>query len=194
VLPGTYKLVLSYGDAKDSTSVTVNSDPRMEIPISALKETAKIQETIGELTEKLAIAVDELKSAKSIIEVNEKLAAADARGKKELKDVFTANKETKAKIETILDSIFGVEDDRQGIVRSPAATVMSILGTPRRYLSNDFDGPGKNEQNLVRLAEEAVDEAIADINSFIENEWPSYKSTIESANLSAFKDIKKVDN
>jgi photosystem II stability/assembly factor-like uncharacterized protein len=194
VLPGTYKLVLSYGDAKDSTSVTVHSDPRMEIPISALKETAKIQETIGELTEKLAIAVDELKSAKSIIEVNEKLAAADARGKKELKDVFTANKETKAKIETILDSIFGVEDDRQGIVRSPAATVMSILGTPRRYLSNDFDGPGKNEQNLVRLAEEAVDEAIADINTFIENEWPSYKSTIESANLSAFKDIKKVDN
>ena len=61
-------------------------------------------------------------------------------------------------------------------------------------MGGDYDGPGETEENLYRLAEEAVNDAIEKINSFISNDWKEYQSTMEAANLSPFKEISPVDN
>ena len=91
--------------------------------------------------------------------------------------------------------IFGSnDDDRQGIVRNPEVTVMSRLYGAGRYLGNDIDGPGVTEQNLLRLAKEAVAEAMKTIDGFLTEDWPAYETAIVEANLSPFKSLTGEDN
>ena len=189
VLPGTYKVKISYGSYSDSTSVVVKSDPRIDIPMSALRANLELSNEVNALREKLAKATAKLVDAKEIVKVAENLAKADSRSKEELKAVNDANKTTGKKIDELLDSIFGKRDDRQGITRNPEPTVMNQLFGPLRYMGNDFDGPGPNERNLLRLAKEAVDEAITNIEDFVAKDWPAYQKTIEEANLSPFKSL-----
>lgn len=194
VLPGTYKVKLTYGDYSDSTMVTVESDPRIEIPISSLRSGLELRKEVDMLRENLGKATNQLVEAKEIVEMAEKLAKADDRPKDELKAVNDSTKATKQKIDDLLDMVFGKPDDRQGITRNPAPTVMRAVFAPFRYMNNDFDGPGRHERNLVRLAEEAVDDAITKINAFFATDWPAYQQAIEEANLTPFKSFEQVEN
>lgn len=194
VLPGTYKVKVTYGDFTDSTMVTVEMDPRIEMPMSSLRATHEFIKQVNELREKLGKATSQLVDALDIVETAEQLAKSDSRPKEELKAVNEANKATKEKINELLDMVFGKQDDRQGITRNPEVTVMSRLSAPLRYLGNDYDGPGVHERNMLRLAEEAVNEAVVKINAFITTDWPKYQQTIEEAALSPFKEFQTVDN
>jgi len=193
VLPGTYKVKFTYGGESDSTMVKVKTDPRIEMPISALRATADLRSELDTLRSRLADATLQLAEAKEIVEFNESLVENDKRGKDTLQAVIDANKETKEAITKLQDQVFGEEDERQGITSNPNITVMNRLFTPFRYLGEDYDGPGPRERNLVQLAREAVNGAISDINRFFEEEWPTYQSTIEQADLSPFKDFEPVE-
>ncbi len=192
VLPGTYKVKFTYGDFSDSTMVTVHTDPRIEMPVSALRATAELRSELDSLRSRMADATLQLAEALEIVEMNEKLASSDSRGKDELEALNTANKETKEKIVDLQDMVFGEEDDRQGITDNPNITVMNRLFAPFRYLGGDYNGPGETEENLLRLAREAVNDAVSKINTFFENDWPAYKSTVEEADLSPFKEFEPV--
>ena len=193
VLPGTYKVKFTYGEFSDSTVVTVKTDPRIEMPMSALRATADLRSELDSLRSKLADATFQLVEAKDIVEFNMKLVKNDKRGKDELKEVLEANKKTKTKITDLQDVVFGEEDDRQGITSNPNITVMNRIYAPFRYLDSNYDGPGETERNLLGLAREAVNDAVADINNFFETEWPAYQATVEEAGLSPFKDFAPVE-
>ena len=193
VLPGTYKVKFTYGDFSDSTMVTVKADPRIEMPMSALRAAADMRSELDSLRSKLADATVLLAEAKEIVEFNEKLVENDKRGEAGLDSLKEANKEAKKRIIELQDMVFGKEDDRQGITDNPNITVMNRIYAPFRYLGSDYDGPGETEQNLLRLAREAVNGAVADINSYFEEEWPVYQNTVEEANLSPFKEFAPVE-
>jgi len=191
VLPGTYKVKYTYGDYSDSTMVTVHADPRIETPMASLQASSDFVDRMMDLRSHLGDAVKVLRDAKSIIEVNESLVKNDPREDKE--ELTEMNKSTKKSIDDLMDMIFGKRDERQGITSDPTITVMERLFRPMWYLNNDLDGPGATEENLFRLAEEAVDDAVSQINSFIENDWAEYKSAMEDADLTPFKDIDTID-
>ncbi len=193
VLPGTYKVVMHYGDYADSTMVEVEYDPRIEISMEALKATYDFRDEWNALNGRLAEAVNQLHEANKIIELHEELAKADTREKEELESINEMNKQTKEKISEMMDMIFGKRDERQGITSDPTVTVVERLRGPARYLGNDADGPGETEQNLLRLAREAVDDAVSQINSFVTTDWAEYQNSMEEANFSPFKELKTVD-
>lgn len=193
VLPGSYKVKFTYGGASDSTTVSVKTDPRIEMPISALRATAELRSELDTLRSRLADATLHLAEAKEIVEFNEKLVENDKRDKEALEAVIEAGKKIREAITKLQDHVFGEEDDRQGITSNPNITVMNRLYTPFRYLGSDYDGPGERERNLLRLAREAVNGAISDINGFFETEWPEYQRTVEQANLSPFKEFEPVE-
>ncbi|MBN2730799.1 MAG: hypothetical protein JXR26_00085 [Balneolaceae bacterium] len=192
VLPGTYKVKFTYSDQSDSTTVTVRTDPRIEMPMNALQATADLRTRLDSLRSRLADATQLLAEAKEIVELNEQLVKNDKRDKNELKTVKEANKEAKKQITALQDSVFGKEDDRQGITSNPNITVMNRLYAPFRYLGSDYDGPGPREENLLRLARESVNQAIQNINTFFETDWPEYQETIEDAGLTPFKEFEPV--
>ena len=194
VLPGTYKVKFTAGDHSDSTTVTVHTDPRIEMPISALRRTAELEKETETLTSHLADAVQKLAQAQEIVEVNKELAAADERSKDELKEVHEAQERVQEQLDQLFEMIFGEENDKQGIVRNADPTVLMHLYAVNRYLGSDYDGPGVREQNLLQQAEEAVNEAVEAINGFITQEWPEYQRTVERSDLSPFKKIDPVTN
>ncbi len=189
VLPGMYKVKYTFMGESDSTRVRVHPDPRIEMPMRALQATSDFYDRVYEVVDKMSDAVAKLRDAKGIVEVNEQLLKSDTRPKDELKEVSDLSKETKERIDELMNHVFGKPDDRQGITRNPAVTVMSRLFGPNRYLNNDWDGPGSHEENLLRLATEAVDEAVAQIEDFVATDWVAYQVAIESADLSPFKTL-----
>jgi photosystem II stability/assembly factor-like uncharacterized protein len=92
VLPGTYKVVLHYGDYADSTMVKVEYDPRIEISMEALKATYDFRDEWNALNGRLAEAVNQLHEANKIIELHEELTKADTREKEELETINEMNK------------------------------------------------------------------------------------------------------
>jgi len=193
VLPGTYKVKLTYGDFSDSTMIKVMSDPRIEVTMNALRKSADLRDRISQLSATLSKATDQLIDAEEIVETHEALAKADTRDKEALKEINDANKEIKNKIETLMNMVFGERDDRQGITRNPASNTMQAISAPFRYLGNDYDGPGATEENLLRLAKVEVDSAITKINAFFTEDWPAYQRKMEAANFNPFKEFKTVD-
>lgn len=192
VLPGVYKIKFTYGEYSDSTKVTVHTDPRIEIPMSALQATSQFRDKMMNTVSQLNDATEILRDAITMIEVHETLVKNDPReDKEELKEL---NKTTRENIETIMDMIFGKEDDRQGITSDPTITVIERLYTPMRYLRGDYDGPGATEENLYRLADDAVQGIIKEVNSFIETEWDTYQKIMEEASLTPFKEMNTIDN
>ncbi|RNC84481.1 MAG: hypothetical protein ED557_05740 [Balneola sp.] len=189
VLPGTYKVKFTFMGESDSTMVRVHPDPRIEMPMNALQATSDFYDRVYEVVNQMNDAVAMLRDAKEIVEVNERLLKSDTRPKDELKEVNDLSKETKERIDELMNHVFGKPDDRQGITRNPAITVMTRLFGPNRYLNNDWDGPGSHEENLLRLAAEAVDEAVAQIEDFVATDWVAYQVAIESADLSPFKTL-----
>jgi hypothetical protein len=175
--------------------VTVHYDPRIEMPMEALEATVALEDEAGTLGAELAEAVQSLVTAESIMKLNKDLLDADPRSSDELKAVRDAHKATTEKLEAIFAMIFGSnDDDRQGIVRNPEVTVMSRLYGAGRYLGNDIDGPGVTEENLLRLAKEAVAEAMQTIEGFLEENWPAYETAVKEAELSPFKSLTGEDN
>ncbi len=193
VLPGTYKVKFTYGDFSDSTMVNVKTDPRIEVSMSALKASGELRDDIMKLNATLAKGTDQLIEAKEIVETYESLAKADSRDKEELKEINEANKEVKKKIDDLMNMVFGKPDERQGITRNPEPTTMQAIFAPFRYLGSDYDGPGKTEENLMRLAEEEVDKALSEINAFFEEDWSNYQQKMEAADFKLFKDFETVD-
>ncbi|MDZ7806318.1 MAG: hypothetical protein U5K71_04295 [Gracilimonas sp.] len=192
VLPGTYKVKFTAGEYSDSTTVRVHTDPRIEMPISALRRTAELEKEVEALTSYLAEAVQKLAQANEIVKVNENLATADERPKEELEGFHQAQDSIQEKLDDLFETVFGEESDKQGIVRNPDPTVLTHLYAINRYLGGDYDGPGARERNLLRQAEEAVNEAVSAINDFVTQDWPEYQRTVENSELSPFKKIEPV--
>lgn len=194
VLPGTYKVKFTAGDYSDSTTVTVHTDPRIEMPLPALRRTAELEKQVANLTAYLAEAVQRVAQANEIVKVNEDLAAADERSEKELESFKNAQENIQQKIDGLFVMVFGKESDKQGIVRNPEPTTLTHLYAINRYLGSDYDGPGARERNLLEQAEKAVNEAVSAINGFLTDDWPVYQNAVESSDLSPFKKIEPVTN
>lgn len=192
VLPGTYKVKFTYGEHSDSTNVTVHTDPRIEMPLNALRATYELEGEVEELSQYLANATKNLARAQEILEINSELISSDERSKEDLQELHDAHEQTQEKLEELFTMIFGEQTSGQGIVRSPDPTVLTHLYAVNRYLGGDYDGPGARERNLLRLAEEAVNEAVSKINTFVTEDWAEYQNVVEDADLSPFKDLEPV--
>jgi photosystem II stability/assembly factor-like uncharacterized protein len=192
VLPGTYKVKFTAGDYSDSTTVTVHTDPRLDMPVSALRRTAEFEKQVASLTAYLAEAVQKIAEANEIVKVNKDLAAADERSEDELESFKEAQDNIQKKIDGLFEMVFGEESDKQGIVRNPDPTVLTHLYAINRYLGSDYDGPGARERNLLQQAEEAVNEAVSAINDFVTQDWPDYQRAVENSELSPFRKIEPV--
>ena len=130
-----------------------------------------------------------LRDAQSIVSVNETLVKNDPREEEELTELNTSIKES---IDSLMDMIFAklmITWDSS----DPTITVQDRLFAPMRYMRSDLDGPGATEEHLFRLAQEAVDAVVEEVNTFLEIEWNEYKINIEEAGLTPFKEMSTIE-
>ena len=189
VLPGTYTIKAHFGNITVSEKITVNYDPRVEIPIEVLKSKYNL---LKQLETKMGVASDatqQLIASKEIVEDYQKrIKAQDSKEKH--KDLLKTHSEILNKINVLLDEMLGKEDKRQGITATEFPSTISYLYTARSYVNSLLQKPGKTEMTLVKNADEKVGAVISKINKFYNKDWVAYQKSVESLNLSPFKEIK----
>ncbi|MEO1049654.1 MAG: hypothetical protein AAFX87_03490 [Bacteroidota bacterium] len=186
VLPGEYKLRLTFGDAKDSTIIKVGFDPRIEVSESTLKARYDKLKEVQNATAVAGKATERLVESKEIVDAYMKqLKGKEGEQYKALKE---KNKAIKDSINALVDLMLGKEIKKQGITRSPDPSVVSRLGTASYYISSSLNVPGPTEERLVKQAMDKLKPILDKINAFYKNDWPAYKTEMEKADLSPFKE------
>ncbi len=187
VLPGKYKIKISYAGQADSAKVQVHFDPRIDYNLADLRAKRDMQHELMQLQKTAASATNELHKAKEMIKTAEQLIGKDHD------DLQEQTKAVKESIEGLLDQMLGKEDDRQGITRNPEPSVRTHLYAPGRHLRSAIGGISSTEPKLLKQAEKSVANVVAEINKFFDTEWVNYVETMENSDLTPFRSIETVE-
>ncbi|MFS4418116.1 WD40/YVTN/BNR-like repeat-containing protein [Maribacter sp. 2307ULW6-5] len=188
VLPGTYTLRMDYGDTKAETTITVKPDPRLEVDMAALKAKHEAQGKVAQMTQTAANAVKQLVESKEVAQKYAKeLKELD---KEKYKEHIKESEAMLKEVDSVMSLYLGKEDKRQGITRSQEPTVMRRLGTAGYYAASRQTGLTETEEHLMRMAADALEQALAKTNAFFDQKWAPYRKSIEALNVSPFKETK----
>jgi photosystem II stability/assembly factor-like uncharacterized protein len=186
VLPGTYKVRLTFGDVKDSTSVNVKTDPRYNVDPSITQARYKMLKELQKLSSLALDATTRLAESKEIAEEFEK-KMKDSK-KDDYKAALDQTKVVKDSIAALFDYILGKEDKRQGIVRQKDPTPVSYIGTASYYISSSLDPVSATDQRVFKFATEKINAVLNRVNAFYDKTWKDYRTSMEKVSISPFRD------
>jgi photosystem II stability/assembly factor-like uncharacterized protein len=185
VLPGTYKLRLTFGEQKDSAMINVKPDPRYPNLSAVTEARHKMLKDVEKMTTLASSAMDRLRESKEIAEEFENKMKDLKRD--DLKDAKDKTKVIKDSLNNIMDYIVGKEDKRQGIVRHPDPVPVNYLETAEFYIGSSKDPITSTDQRVFSQAQEQITRVMERVNKFFEKSWPDYKSVMEKMSISPFK-------
>ena len=185
VKPGTYTIKMLYGEMEKETTITVASDPRLDVSAVAINEAYTNGKVLESYMQKAADAVQQLAQSKATAEQFQKdLKKEDD---KKYKEQIDASKDIIKQIDSVTAIYLGKVDKRQGITRSKEMTVMQRLQIARRYVGSRKAGMTATEKQLMQFAKDDLQSALQKTNAFFAKEWVDYQYNMKSLDLSPFK-------
>ena len=184
VLPGRYKVVVSYQNEKDSTWVAVKLDPRSNLTIPDLVEKDAIITDFQKVAEKSGLAFNRLKEANKTIDLVDAQLGANAPDSVKTQ-VSKWGKAVKDSIAN-LQKLFLSPRDAKGIVRT-AGVLSDALQRAQFMLGSSQGKPQGNALTAVAKAKKQATEVIDKVNTFFENDWKKYQEQVEMVKYSLFK-------
>lgn len=189
VLPGKYFIHYHYSGFKDSTTVTVLPDPRIEVNSAALEaKYAAVAELEKMITAETA-AFNRLKTAKKTIgRINGQLGNAE----KATKD--TIQKQGKMLMDSIklMQELFLTPKDFEGYDHV-TIRLNNLLSTAFSFVRSSAGKMGENGEHAMRAARARLEEVLARVNALFDTQWPAYRSLVESATIPQFEDFEKIE-
>ena len=187
VKPGTYKVVMSFGEQTSEEMIEVKSDPRLKVSQSNITEVYTTSKELEQMKQIAADAVEQLVDSKKIAEgFQNDLKNLD---KNKYKSEIKSSKDIVKKIDSLIAIYIGKEDKRQGITRNPETTVMMRLGDANTYVQSRQNGITSTEKTLMQHAKNDLNAALEKTNTFFNDDWKIYQSAMESLKASPFKEI-----
>jgi photosystem II stability/assembly factor-like uncharacterized protein len=185
VLPGIYKVVMTYGDVKDSTSVTVHADPRLKFSRSDMIAQQAAYKDFYKTVEKAAEGYNRLQEAKKSIKlVNDALVNTPDSLKKDLAKLSKKLSETI----TALEKRFMVPEGLKGIQRDPDNIQGRLFDASGRIGASD-GAPNQAARRLIEQTRREVSHILGDINRFIEQDFSEFRKKVEGTDYSLFKNF-----
>ena len=186
VKPGTYTIKMLYGELEEETTITVKSDPRLEVSQTGINEAYANGKELESYMQTAADAVQQLAKSKEVAEKFQKdLKKEDD---KKYKEQIDASKDIIKQIDSITDIYLGKVDKRQGITRSKEMTVMQRIQVARRYVGSRKTGMTATEKQLMQFAKDDLQSALQKTNAFFAKEWSEYQTNMKSLDISPFKE------
>ncbi|HKK11642.1 MAG TPA: hypothetical protein VJ945_02345, partial [Flavobacteriaceae bacterium] len=188
VKPGTYKVVMTFGDQTSEQMITVKTDPRLDVSMSNISEIYAASKNLEHMQQTEADAVKQLVESKQIAEKFQKdLKKLD---KDKYKDNIKSSKDIVKQIDDLIAIYLGKEDKRQGITQGPEDDVNHFMNLARYYVGSRQHGLTSTETTLVKNAKDALNEALDKTNTFFNETWKSYQDNMEQLQASPFKEVK----
>ena len=176
VLPGMYKLQISYKGDTTLSSIEVQADPRREYDLAGMKlkqdQTDKLIESLTALNESLS----SVRKCKESYKLVSKLA-----GEELSEDLKEATDSMKEEMDRITKLVFR-DESIQGIYYPSDALYVRMGGT---YGITGASNP-LTENQLQKLEQyiSLANETIVMIDHFLENEWNNYKELVSAEEIS----------
>lgn len=192
VLPGTYKLVITYARTSDSTYITVKDDPRLGNRNDIKLAQRRMIERLMKSADKLTTGMDQLTESEELLtKMTTQLRGVEGKDADSLRKSTTKMQD---EIKAIREMISGKTSTAQGITRSPfETTVMTHLQTAQQSIVSKMVAPGAQPEKLIANAEAAVKETVDKINSFYSGKWKDYRQQVEATKVNLFKDYKPIE-
>ena len=188
VKPGTYKVVMTFGDQTSEEMITVKTDPRLNVSISNIDEVYTTSKVLESIQQTVADAVKQLVESKQIAEkFQTDLKKLD---KDQYKSDIKSSKDIIKQIDELIDIYLGKEDKRQGITRNREVTVTQRLSLARFYVGTRQHGLTSTEATLIKNAKDALNEALDKTNTFFNDSWKPYRDKMEHVQANPFKEVK----
>lgn len=186
VLPGEYKIRVTFGNQRDSAMLKVNSDPRFKLEPGVREQRYNMLKELERFTKLCSDAVERLKESKEVVEEFEKrLKGMEGENLKEAREKTKAVRDS---INAVMDFVLGKEIRGQGEPRSPDPAPVSFINRARYYIQTSMNPVGETDRRVFSQAEGKVDLILERVNGFYDKVWPEYRSLMEKVNLSPFKD------
>lgn len=192
VLPGTYKLVMTYARNSDSTFITIKDDPRLGNRNDIKLAQRKMSDRLKKSGDKLTTGMDQLTESEEVL--TKMLSQLKGLEGKEIDSLRKSTTKMQDEIKGIRELINGKTSDKQGISRSPfEITVMTALQTAQQSINSKMVEPGPQVEILVGNAEKAVREILEKINFFYSSKWAAYHQKVEGTKVNLFKEYKVIE-
>jgi photosystem II stability/assembly factor-like uncharacterized protein len=191
VLPGEYKFVVTFMDKKDSSSIKVLADPRVNYETTTLQTQYTAYKKLESELEVANKAIEALKNANKLM----KATSADMKGKKgeEYDSLKSVTKSTQKEVKKLMDEFLGEEIKKQGIVRSPKPNILSFYYEPMNYLGSSLKPVGATETRLMNQASAKMTPWLAKVNAFFSTDWAVYQKLVEETDLSKFEKVEEFE-
>ncbi len=189
VLPGRYKIFVTYEKHKDSTFVNVLPDPRMtyvslENRIAKQNATKDFQKIVARATD----AYTRVRTMRSTIKlVEEQLVNVPDTLKK---DVIKLGKTLKDSLDAV-ENFYFEPKDLKGINRN-ADRLTDKLYDATNFIQNNNVGVSPNGMIQVQKAKLETDKAVLKINKILTTQFIEYQQKAEAIKYSLFKKIEPV--
>lgn len=188
VVPGTYRLCFAYGTATDTVEIEVRSDPRLDLKTEDLEAQLAFNQRVMELYGQAALALKQLREAKSAIELV--LKQLPEGEDSTLKAVRTSSTALKDSIQQLIWRITE-RDDKQGYFSDPSA-ISSRIGSASYRSYNARSVPNATQERLLNQVTTETQVVMSRINRFFEEDWRAYQKQVDAVDLSPFKAVKAI--
>ncbi|MEQ8363485.1 MAG: hypothetical protein RH948_11490 [Cyclobacteriaceae bacterium] len=187
VVPGTYKVVLSYLGKKDSTTVKVIPDPRFDEMKVVDESNYLIAKRLDAATAKLAKALKRINESGEV--VDQILVQLKLNKSKETDELKVASEKIDKALSDLTDMARAPRPKKQvGAWSSFEVTPQSKLSDAQQALRARLYKPSEQDIERVEVAEKLINEFVEKSNSFFDNEWKAYRDKVKAANLNWFKE------
>ncbi len=188
VSPGTYEIIMRYGDNTVSTSVTVHADPRIEYPANAWSERERLTDEYESIVSAATEGFNQLKEMRTTIGLVDKaLVNAPDSVQTQISDLGKALRDSISQLE----KLYMEPEDIKGIQRNPD-DLGSSIGRARRYVSDVEGAPSQMARLTVAQLRTQTEEVLTQINALLENDFQAYQQAVEAIQFSLFKDLSPV--
>jgi photosystem II stability/assembly factor-like uncharacterized protein len=183
VLPGEYKILLTYGDHKAEGMLNVKPDPSFTVTRDQMVAKAQLIDEHSGNVARLAEKMYQLGEAKEMAELMKKQMGKEEK----YKALVNMSKEVLEEIDQIV-LLINEPDDVQGLYRDPNL-LSAKLSDASRSLQDIIYPVTETNKLLVARFEKEMKPVMDKIDVFFSGKWMEYKKEVEGASLNLLPDF-----
>ena len=179
VLPGTYQVVVSFGDQRDSASIEVHADPRVPYDREAQEARIAFQRVVMSEVDQIAVAMASIQRGLATMKVVEKEL-------QHLPDSLTEDlTQLSDSLKTAFldaEALYTEPEDFKGI-ESVTERLSSVMWNAFSINGGDTAPAGNAQRALERLREEGTEFAVA-VQEIMDGLWMSWLDAVDAVDRS----------
>lgn len=193
VLPGTYTLEISYGDHRDSASITVAADPRLSYTLDDYTAHAEWVDEYLEIYQQMVEVDDRMTETEDLIGQFMKLIKSniDTTMNDELDSLKSALGDLKDSLHVLQQNV-EYEDDRGGYINEPE-DVEDIVYSAYNLIETTQGVPDASAREALDRAIHHVTKAKEDFNAWLADEWGPIYEWASSVEYKSYEPIEPVE-